>query len=205
MTESIPLDDLKNGDEAAFTRLVAIYHRRLVNLCRSIVGDGAAEEVVQEAWISIHRALPDFAGRSTLKTWIYTITRNSALSWLRRQGREVSLDSILEQVDTSDPAFLSGDRFNESGRWQQVPGAWGTESVTELLERDELQRCINHAIDTLEPIRQTVLVMRDLDQLPYDEICNTLGVSHSNVRVLLHRARLEVHRRIDRFMETGEC
>jgi len=205
MSEQIPLDKLQKGDEAEFTALVATYHKRLVNLCRSMVGDGAAEEVVQEAWISIYRALPDFAGRSTLKTWIYTIARNSALSWLRRQGREVSLDGLMEQAGTSDPAFLMNDRFNESGRWQQVPGPWGSESVTELLERDELQNCISRAIDNLEPIRQTVLRMRDLDQLPFDEICNTLDVSHSNVRVLLHRARLEVHRSIDRFMETGEC
>lgn len=205
MNESIELQALQQGDEEAFTRLVAVYHKRLVNLCRGMVGDGAAEEVVQEAWISIYRALPDFAGRSTLKTWIYTIARNSALSWLRRQGREASLDSLLEQAGTNDPAFLSSDRFNESGRWQQTPGAWGSESVTDLLERDELQDCISSAIEALEPVRQTVLMMRDLDQLPYDEICNTLGVSHSNVRVLLHRARLEVHQKIDRFMETGEC
>lgn len=205
MKDTDALEALRSGNEAAFTDLVVRYHGRLVSLCRAMVGNGAAEEVVQEAWISIYRALPDFAGRSSLKTWIYTIARNSALSWLRRQGREVSLDSLLEQAGTNDPAFLMADRFNESGRWRHAPGAWGSESVTELLESEELRVCISQAIEALEPVRRTVLLMRDLEQLPFEDICNTLDISHSNVRVLLHRARLEVHRRIDRFMETGEC
>lgn len=205
MNEPDSLEALRQGDEQAFTRLVARHHRPIVQMCRAIVGDSAAEEVAQEAWISIHRALPDFAGRSSLKTWLYRIARNAALSRLRRQRREVSLDGLLEAAGTDDPSALMGGRFNSAGRWSEPPGHWGGESVTEVLEGEELQHCISRAIEALEPVRRAVLLMRDLEQLSFGDICNTLGISHSNARVLLHRARLAVHSSIEHYRETGEC
>src|SRR5690554_250880 len=66
------LDLLRSGNKAAFTRVVQRYHRPMLVIARAIAGDTWAEEVLQEAWISIHRALPRFEGRSSLQTWLYT-------------------------------------------------------------------------------------------------------------------------------------
>ena len=72
------LEALRRGDQLAFTRLVKRYHRQLLVVARAMVGDVWAEEVLQETWVSVHRALPRFEGRSSLQTWLYTIVRNEA-------------------------------------------------------------------------------------------------------------------------------
>ena len=81
MTESTPflsdphIEQLRRRDHHAFETLVAQLHRPLVAVARSIIGESLAEEVVQEAWVSIYRALPEFEGRSSLKTWVYPSTQ----------------------------------------------------------------------------------------------------------------------------------
>ena len=80
--ELIPL--LISGDERAYTQVVGAYHGLMINLARNITGAAIADEVAQEAWVSVMRALPKFERRSSLKTWILRIVANTAKSRLRR-------------------------------------------------------------------------------------------------------------------------
>jgi RNA polymerase sigma-70 factor (ECF subfamily) len=202
------IDALRSGDRAAFTRLVARHHRRLLVVARAIVGDVWADEVVQEAWIAAHRALPKFEGRSSLQTWLYTIVRNEARTRLGKEARYVSLDSHRNAQDGhthEDTLRALSLEFRGDGHWQSAPSDWHTESPLQLLEHDQLQRCIDSTLQRLSADQRAVFTLRDLQQMELQQICNILELSNSNVRVLLHRARLTLMQVIDRYQETGTC
>ena len=192
---------LRQQDHTAFSALVGRYHRPLVAVARSIIGDSLAEEVVQEAWVSVYRALPAFEGRSSLKTWIYTIVGNEARSRLRREKRIVALADISEP----ESDYLDGSRFAADGHWQTPAPDWHLESPEQLLEEAQLQQCIEVTLDMLSPNQKAVFTLRDIEQQSLDDICNILALNDSNVRVLLHRARVKLMQVIDRYQVTGEC
>lgn len=197
------LDALRTGDKVAFTRLVQRYHRALLVIARAIAGNVWAEEVVQEAWISIHRALPRFEGRSSLQTWLYTIVRNEARTRLSKESRYVSLESTIgSHEDTIESLNM---QFKKNGHWQSSPANWHTDSPLQLLEQSQLRQCIDKTLTTLSADQCAVFTMRDLQQMELQDICNILELSNSNVRVLLHRARLSLMQVIDRYQETGTC
>lgn len=193
------LAKLQNGDRQAFSQLVETYHRRLLASARSILNAGDAEDAVQNAWIKAHKALPDFEGRSRLQTWLTRIVINEAKMRLRGGGREVTLD-----VDDEGRDALA-DRFKESGGWAQPPGRWGVSSPDDLLTSDELAECMRKTLNDLPEKQRLVLELRDMQGEELDDICNSLEVSASNVRVLLHRARTRLFALVDHFQETGEC
>ena len=190
---------LRARDHACFAQLVAAHHPTLMTLARSIIGPGLADEVVQEAWVAAYQALPDFAGRSSIKTWLFTIVSNHAKTRLRKEKRTLSLEALEEKI----PDF--GDRFQPDGHWRELPGQWHSESPEDLLQATELRRCIDRALAELPPMQRAVFTLRDLEQLSLAEICNNLGISDSNARVLLHRARTKLFQVIDTYQETGQC
>lgn len=116
------LDKLKSQDHQAFSRLVEEYHHSLLAVARPIVGDGWAEEVVQEAWVSIFKALPNFQQRSSLKTWMLTILKNEAFSRYKKEKRTVSLDSQTdhERSDERLDEWLH-QAFRQDGHWAKAP------------------------------------------------------------------------------------
>ncbi len=200
------LTKLKNQDHQAFNQLVQQYHSSLLTVARTIVGDVWAEEVVQEAWVSIFKALPKFQGRSSLKTWMYTILKNEAFSRYKKESKTVSLEAQLpdDQQDRSIEDWLSS-AFREDGHWQNSPSGWDLSSPEALLQEEQLQTCIEHTVDLLKPDQKSVFLLRDQAQLSMEEVCNILDISHSNARVLLHRARLKLFQVINHYQDTGEC
>ena len=197
------LEALRSGDREAVTRLVKRYHRSMLVIARAIVGDVWAEEVLQDSWISVHRALPRFEGRSSLQTWLYTIVRNEARTRLSKESRYVSLDSGTgSHEDTLQSLHI---HFKTNGHWQHAPVNWHADSPLQLLEQNQLRRCIEHTLKSLSADQCAVFTLRDIQQMELQDICNILELSNSNVRVLLHRARLHLMQVIDRYQETGTC
>lgn len=193
------LKRLRSGDTEVFTQLVAHYHRPLLTVARSIIGDSLADEVVQEGWLSAYKALPRFEGRSAVKTWLFTIVSNQAKTRLRKESRTQSLDELEE----SGSGF--NGEFKNNGHWQNGPARWHLESPDQLLQQAQLQKCIDHTLEVLPPLQKAVFTLRDIEQESLNAICNILDVSDSNVRVLLHRARLKLMQVIEHYQETGEC
>jgi RNA polymerase sigma-70 factor (ECF subfamily) len=193
------IDRLRTGDQVAFARLVKAHHQRLLAIARTLVNPADAEEAVQEAWIAAHRALPKFEGRSALLTWLTRIVINQTRMQLRRHGREVSFDP------TEDGGDALAHRFNRFGHWRQPPLNWEMAGPDALLTRDELQHCLEKNLARMPENQRLVLQLRDIQGLGFDDIRNTLGISASNVRVLLHRARARLFQLVDHFQETGEC
>lgn len=189
---------LRAGDKQAFVELVQRYHAPMKYFAVSIIGDGQAEECVQDAWLAAMRNLENFEGRSSLKTWLFTIVGNEAKSRLRKTKREISLD--MQETGS----LYAADRFLPDGHWAHL-SAWHDDSPEALLSEEDFQRCLEKTLAALPAAQRTALLLRDQDGLELDDICNLLGVSASNVRVLVHRARLRVYGMVEHFEETGTC
>ncbi|WP_416311723.1 RNA polymerase sigma factor [Pseudomonas sp. W03] len=200
MDDSELLSRLLAGDQQAFRTLVATYQGAMRAVAIAIVGSAQADEVVQDAWLAAVRNLDGFQGRSSLKTWLLTITANTAKSRLRKVRREVSLDDLPAPHGSIDDA-----RFAADGHWSPAPLAWHEDSPEALLAEEELRKCLEKTLASLSELQRSVLLLRERQGLELDEICNLLDVSLSNVRVLLHRARLKVFATLEHFEETGEC
>lgn len=194
------LRQLQQGDQQAFSELVRKYHSQLQVVARAIIGPSLAEEVVQEAWMSAYKAVHKFEGRSSLKTWLYTIVSNGAKTRLRKESRQVRFKDDDEQ-----DSYLSGERFAGDGHWSSPPPNWDMDTPEQLLQEQQLQGCIEQTLLLLPPQQKAAFTLRDIDQQPLDDICNILDTSNSNTRVLLHRARLKLMQVVDRYRETGEC
>ena len=188
-------------EEPAYREAVRQYHASMLQLARGITSEKIADEVVQEAWVSILQALPKFERRSSLRTWILRIVANEAKTRLRHENRTVSLEAMAGD----DRAFT--DQFDGGGHWRQekAPNTWTDSSPDELISRDELLACLDEVMDAMPALQATTLRLREHHDYSLGEICNILEVSESNVRVLLHRARSRVYQAVDHFEETGEC
>ncbi|MCE4071349.1 MULTISPECIES: RNA polymerase sigma factor [Pseudomonas] len=202
----MPADDnellsrLLAGDQQAFRTLVATYQGAMRAVAIAILGSAHADEVVQDAWLAAVRNLDGFQGRSSLKTWLLTITANTAKSRLRKVRRDVSLDELPAPHGSIDDS-----RFAADGHWSPAPLAWHEDSPEALLAEDELRQCLEKTLLSLSELQRSVLLLRERQGLELEEICNLLEVSLSNARVLLHRARLKVFATVEHFEETGEC
>jgi RNA polymerase sigma-70 factor (ECF subfamily) len=190
---------LRAGEKQAFVELVRIYHAPMRRVAAAIIGDAQAEESVQEAWLAVIRNLDSFQGRSSLKTWLFTIVGNEAKSRLRKSKREIS----AEELDI-EHLFAPG-RFAADGHWARPPVTWHDESPEALLSYEDFQRCLDKTLAGMPALQRAILALRDEEGLDLESICNILGVSASNARVLVHRARTRVHAMVEHFEETGTC
>ena len=190
---------LKRGDRQAFAGLVREYHSSLLGMARTMLGEGEAEEAVQDAWIAAYRHIAGFEARSSLKTWLTRIVINECRMRMRKHGRELNLDLSTEEQDALT------DRFRGNGHWHKPPVAWEFHTPEEMLEERDLQRCLDHHLEKMPDNQRMVLQLRDIQGLEFDDICNMLDVSPSNVRVLLHRARATLFAMVEHYQETGEC
>ncbi|OHC45615.1 MAG: RNA polymerase subunit sigma-24 [Pseudomonadales bacterium RIFCSPLOWO2_02_FULL_63_210] len=199
-SDSALLARLLAGEEKAFRELVATYQGAMRAVAFAIVGSRNADEVVQDAWLAVVRNLDGFQGRSSLKTWLLTITANTAKTRLKHNRREVLLDDLPGPHGT-----IGDERFAADGHWLLAPHAWHQDSPDALLTAAELRECLEKTLGSLSELQGSVLQLREREGLELDEICNLLQVSLSNVRVLLHRARLKVFATLEHFEETGQC
>ena len=193
------LPKLQQGDRQAYTQLVKQLHGNMLAVARSMLGHGEAEEAVQDAWLSVYRNVSKFEGRSSLKTWITRIVINECRMRLRKAGREINLDMTAEEQEA-----LS-QRFRADGHWQPGPLAWDFHTPEQILEESDLRDCMEKNLVRMAPSQRLVLELRDIQGLPFDDICNMLDISASNARVLLHRARTLLFGVVEHYQETGEC
>lgn len=194
------LERLLAGEQRAFKELVSTYQGAMRAVAYAIVGNRHADEVVQDAWLAVVRNLAGFEGRSSLKTWLLTITANAAKNRYKQNRREVLLDDLPSPHGT-----IGEQRFSSDGHWLLAPYAWHEDTPEALLSEEELRECLENTLLSLSQLQCSVLLLRERQGLELEEICNLLSLSLSNVRVLLHRGRLKVFATIEHFEETGKC
>ena len=193
------LAGLKASDQKAFEALVRQYHTPMKYVAASMVDEGLAEECVQEALLSAIKQLDAFEGRSTLKTWLFTIVSNQAKMRLRKGQREIYLEDITDGGNFSDALFKS------DGHWASAPSRWHDNSPEALLSYEDFRNCLDKTVKRLPDLQQSVIMLREYQGLGTEEICNILDITASNIRVLTHRARSSVYAMIDHYEETGSC
>jgi RNA polymerase sigma-70 factor, ECF subfamily len=193
---------IRAGDGTAFTGLVRRHGGALLRLARAFVRDEAlAEEVVQDTWMAVLDGLDGFEGRASFKTWLYRILANRARSRATREGRMVPFSSLA--ADDDDAPSLDRERFDDAGAWRDPPVGWTEETPERLALAAETRAVMEAAVAALPPGQRAVLVLRDEDGLETEEICNLLGLTVTNQRVLLHRARTRVRQAIEAHMRGG--
>ena len=197
---------LRAGDEAAFATLVERHYSSLLRLAMTFVGSRAvAEEVVQDTWLGVLRGIDRFEGRSSLKTWIFRILTNTAKTRAEREGRTIPFSSL--GPDGADEASVDPDRFFDashpawSGHWESYPRSWSDVPENRLLSKETRER-IDRAIDGLPATQRIVIRLRDVEGFSSEEVCRLLGLSETNQRVLLHRARSRVRASIEAYVES---
>ena len=172
---------LRAGDERAFVALVERYNGSMLRLALSFVPSRAvAEEVVQDTWLAVLRGLAGFEGRSSLRTWMFTILVNRARTTGSREQRTIPIADAGPVVDAS--------RFGPDGAWSTPPAHW-IEEAEDRIEAGKLAHLLRSAMDGLPPRQREVVVLRDVEGMSSAEVCSVLAISEANQRVLLHRGR----------------
>ncbi len=157
--------------------MIAYQHRVFGVALRMLRNRSEAEEIAQEVFLRVHGAVEDFRGEAKLSTWLYAITSRLCLNRLASGERRVAREGheTLERLTADvDPAAQ--------------------------LERGELEAALQRAITELPEERRIVVVLRDLEGLPYDEIAEVLDLPVNTVRSRLHRARLDLKAKLERFL-----
>lgn len=203
--EAVLLNLLRQRDETAFTQLVEQYHASLVRLARLFVqSESIAEELSQETWLAVLQGVDRFEGRSSLRTWIFTILTNKAKTRSQRENRSLVF-SDLEQANFDSPS-VSPERFWDAsaggtpGHWIEEPASWAG-IPEEVLLSGESFHLIRRTIEGLPENQRAVITLRDVEELSSQEICNILGISETNQRVLLHRARARVRAALEDYLQ----
>jgi RNA polymerase sigma-70 factor (ECF subfamily) len=196
------LEALRAGNEAAFQSLIQRYHGPMFRLAMNYVGDrGAAEDVVQESWLTCLRSLDRFEGRSSLKTWLFGILVNVARSRRRKESRILPFASIFRRDDSdSRRPTVDGSRFGSDGMWSDGPNSWDNVPESRVLGAETLQH-VRSAIDALPPKQREVILLRDVAGFDAAEVSSLLGISASNERVRLHRARATVRQKLEEYLK----
>jgi RNA polymerase sigma-70 factor (ECF subfamily) len=203
------LEALRNRDESAFTALVQRYHSPLLRLAMLYVPSRAvAEEVVQETWLGVLQGIDRFEGRSSLKTWLFSILTNRARTRGVREGRSVPFSALWNPENDSWEGAVEPERFLDAGHpqwpghWSSPPESWSRTPEENLLSK-ETRSNLERAIAALPPAQREVITLRDIEQWSSEEVCNALGLSETNQRVLLHRARSRVRRALEEYYRQG--
>lgn len=186
------LTRLRAGDEDAFVTLVGRHHDAMLRLARTFVNSHAvAEEVVQETWLAVLRGIDRFEGRSSLRTWLLAILVNRARSTGTREARSVAASDSQGFVAAVDAA-----RFDSSGAWSAPPEQW-VDDLEERIGAEALRDQILAALTQMPERQRAVVMLRDVDGLRSDEVCQVLELTPANERVLLHRGRSRLRQALE--------
>jgi RNA polymerase sigma-70 factor, ECF subfamily len=194
--ESRLIDGLKGRDEASFIELVDSLHGRLLRTALNYVRTQAvAEEVVQDTWIGVLRGIDRFEHRCSLRTWVFGILLNRARTAGRNEGRYAE-ESVSQEAPR--PSFANAD-WSDPPQWQPMPSAW-QRSPEELLLDVELRAVIEASAARLPIKQREVVMLRDMEGFTSHEVRWMLGLSESNQRVLLHRARTSIREALNDYL-----
>ena len=170
------------GSEEAFGILVETYERfvyhaalRALRICGGRRDDG--EDVAQKAFIKAWRALDSFRGECSFSTWLYRITVNCARDHCRRENRRPAVSLTPAEDGNGEPIEID------------VPVTEGDEVPESALDRKETVRAVRRAIESLPEDMRQVIILRDLQELPYAEIASLMGIEVGTVKSRISRGR----------------
>jgi len=179
-SEQLLIDRVKQGDRAAFRKIVEDNKVRMYQVARSVlINKEYAEDVVQEAFIKAYRALPEFRNNASLATWLHRITFLTAIDFRRREKRNPTVEINTATMQNQIAARNSNEQYD-------IP-----------IESKELRREINRVIQLLTPLEQSVFTLRHFQSFKIKDIAMIVERSEGTVKNILFRAirklRKELH------------
>lgn len=191
------LDRLLRGEQDAYRDLVCTHQGAMKAVAYGIVGRHHADDVVQEAWLAIVKGIAKFQRRSSLRTWMLAVTSNTAKCRYKARRSESNCIPCTSWIEGGGVLFVDDHSYTPSVVSHE-------DSPEALLSESELYARINIALETLPELQRSVLILRERSGLDLGEISTLLGISLTNVRVLLHRARLKVFSAIAEYQSAVE-
>jgi RNA polymerase sigma-70 factor (ECF subfamily) len=171
------VEALRSGEDQAYETLIDIYQQPVFNLVHRLLDDPSeASDVVQEVFLKVFRNISSFRGNSSLKTWVYRIAYNEAWNHRRWFTRHKRQEVGLEREDDNSLGFR--DVLPDPGR-----------SAFEIVSDRETHALIEDALGDLNPAFRAAVVLRDIEDLSYEEIAEVLGVSLGTVKSRILRGR----------------
>ena len=180
----------KEGDRDAFRRLVQKYERRIYGIVVGMIRDREeAWDLTQEVFVKVYRHLGSFEGNSSLYTWMYRITVNLSIDYIRKR-KEAGLE--YDDARRHDgPVDMNG------------PMGKPVDTPPQRLLREELVGKVNLALERLSPKHKQIVILREVEGLAYQEIADVLGISIGTVMSRLFHARRNMQRVLEKYLEKG--
>ena len=175
------------GDQQAWEQIVRLHRRKVFNVAYKFVGKhDEAEDLTQDIFLKIFRSLDTFDRRANFQTWLISVSRNLCIDHYRAVRKE--RETINRDVDPSDFAPASPD----------------TRADTQLEQRDRV-KLLRKALDKLAPTLRTAVMLRDIQELTYQEIADRLHLPEGTVKSRINRGRTELARQIQRLREEQDA
>lgn len=176
MTKDELLQKCRENEPGAFETLVKMYQNKIINIAYGMLCDREdAYDVAQEVFVKLYRKIGSFTGSAALDTWIHRITVNASLDELRKRGRRVRTVPLQVQTDEEEEYTL--------------PIVDASASPEKIVLSNERRREILDAISRLSEKYRGVLILREFEDLDYEQIAHALGISVGTVKSRLSRAR----------------
>ncbi|MCX7757400.1 MAG: sigma-70 family RNA polymerase sigma factor [candidate division WOR-3 bacterium] len=177
------------GDNLAFTELVKRYEHKVYNIAYRMLGsEEEAKDAMQDVFIRVYRFLKKFRSESSFYTWIYRITTNVCLTRLKQRQKEDKTYSLDEPTKTSEDELT-----------REIPDY--RQSPEEIYQRERMRKVLQLAINELPADYRTVVVLRDLQGLSNKEISKTLKISVAAVKSRLHRGRVFLREKLEKYLQ----
>ncbi|MGB9237070.1 MAG: sigma-70 family RNA polymerase sigma factor [Terriglobales bacterium] len=193
--ESAVIADLKAGSEEAYAWLIGEFHQPIYGLIYRIVNDPSdAADTTQEVFLKVFRGMKQFQGESSLKTWIYRIALHEASNrrrwWFRHKAQETPIDP----VEAGEPEYSRDERLVDRG-----------ESPFEQFAHEEVRAVVEQALGHVPEPYRTAVILRDLEDMPYDEIAEVLQISLGTVKSRITRGRDALRKKLTGYVrEAGK-
>ncbi len=189
-TEALLIADLCEGDETALAPLIEKYKRMVYRLAMQITKNHAdAEDVMQETFLKVYRSIRTFRKDAAFETWVYRITVNEALNYVKRRDRrqERTIETTAE-TEFEPEAHYRATRASD-------PHVHA--------EKTELRRYVTQAVKSLSLKHRTVVILHDFEGLTHAEIASILNCSEGTVRSRLHYARKKLRTLLKPYVDAG--
>ncbi len=181
MTEEELIKKAAQGDQDAFAQLLELHQNKVYGLALRLVNSPEdAMDLTQETFFNAWRGLPNFHFESKFSTWLYRLTTNAAIDFLRREKRRRGL-AVVPLSTEDDP-----DRVSDIPDRRFTP--------QDELERKEFQEAVSRGLGKLSDEHRQVLVLRELNGLSYGEIAQVLGIEEGTVKSRIYRARMALRK-----------
>jgi RNA polymerase sigma-70 factor (ECF subfamily) len=176
-----------NGDQSAWDSIVRLHWRKVFNIAYKFVGrHDQAEDLTQDVFLKLYKSLGTFDRRANFQTWLVSVSRNLCIDHYRSARRE--RETISRDVDPADLA----------------PAAPGLSAYSRLEHRDRVE-LLKAALDRMAPTLRTAVMLRDIQELTYQEIAQQLGLPEGTVKSRINRGRTELARQIQELREQQDA